>query len=101
MIKRHRREVHGLYCRLLGNCVVDGQLVKNPIISLTDQRLGAHDLRVRLITRDRLRSLRLGFLVPFRIDSRGQGLQPAEKCHDLPYVIIGDRSVVVPLAIPC
>src|SRR5215469_7444269 len=45
-------------------------------------------------------SLSCGFLVPFRTDSRRQGLQPAEKCHDLPYVSVGHRSVVVPLSVP-
>src|SRR5260370_541532 len=44
-----------------------------------------------------LRCLRLRFLVPFRVDSGRQGIQPAEKCDNLPYMIVGHCFIVVPL----
>jgi hypothetical protein len=47
-----------------------------------------------------LRCLRLRFLVPFRVDSGRQGIQPAEKCDNLPYMIVGHYSIVVPLPVP-
>lgn len=47
-----------------------------------------------------LQYLRLGFLVPFRIDNGRQGIQPAEKCDNLPYMIVGHRFIVVPLPVP-
>ena len=41
-----------------------------------------------------------GFLMPFCIHCGGQRTQPAQKCDDLPYAVIGGCLITVPLAVP-
>jgi hypothetical protein len=69
-------------------------------IALSDGRMLGSQVFALGFRSTPLHCLRLGFLVPFRVDSGRQGIQPAEKCDNLPYMIVRHCFIVVPLPVP-